>query len=517
MGKTPILETREDLFCPVCGTQGMRPLERKAESGKTRYKCVGFQGERGCGFRTTTALYTPPQLLPKPKVSEIKKYKRFIITSAVNDTPLAGEAHKTFERMARELNACYLVIPGRYKNPNMLNQGIQHNYTWPEEVLPYICNADVELNKNLVIRSLFPIQYAAINPLSGMNHAGDIRSEIFGHPQIAMQMVATAKNELPKMLHTTGSISVKNYSSSKQGKKAEFHHQIGALFIEVEGDKFWPTQLRFDGEGVYLFNRFYTPRSSRKAKSVPAIVFGDTHVRWLSHKVKGQLDAVRDSLKPMTEVYHDLHDQHIGSHHNENNINFNLRKSIQKEFSVRDELMMSVNFLKNKPNAVIIDSNHHRHLDQWFNRFKPKNDHVNLELYYELGALMRDDLKSGGDGNLFRLFIEKYCKTPVQFVNGNESYEIEGIDCSQHGDIGPNGSRGSAKSFSKTGHRTIIGHSHTPGIEKGCYQVGTSTTDLEYAVGYSSWMNTHCIIYPNGKRGLFSLVKDKLSPMMRSL
>lgn len=502
---------REDLFCPECAYKGMRPQPTKAESGRTRYRCIS------CGFRTTTALYTEPQLLPKTKVTEIKKYKRFIITSAVNDTDLVLEAHKTFIKMAKELDACYLVIPGVYKNPDLKHQGVIHNYTWPDEIMDYCCNADVPLNRSLIIRGKTRLQYTMVNPLEGMNHAGGTESEIYAHPQVAMQMVPTAKNSLPKMLHTTGSISVKNYGGSKRAKKAEFHHSVGALFIEIEGDKFWPTQLRFDGEGCYLFNRFYHSRGSRKAEKIPGIVFGDTHVRWLKPKVETALDTVRKALQPEILVYHDLHDHHIGSHHNESNMIFNLKKSLMKEYSVRDELMRSVKFLEDKPNAVIVDSNHHRHLDQWFNRFMKKSDNVNLELYSELHELLREDLKNEGDGNLFRLFLQRYCKTKIRFVDGNEEFNILDIDCSQHGDIGPNGSRGTSRSFSRTGHKTIIGHSHTPSIEKGCYQVGTSTTDLDYAVGYTSWMNTHCLIYPNGKRALFSLVEDKLSPLMRRL
>ena len=508
IAKEPV---REDLFCPECASPGMRPQPQPAESGRKRYRCVS------CGFRTTSTLYTPPQLLPKTRVSDIKKHKRFIITSAVNDTLLVHEAHETFKRMAKELDACYLVIPGVYKNPDLKHQGVINNYTWPAEIMPYLCNTDVQLNRSITIRGLTRIQYTAINPLSGMNHAGGIESEVYGHPQIAMQMVPTAKNSLPKMLHTTGSISVKNYGGSKTAKKAEFHHAVGALFIEIEGNKFWPTQLRFDGEGVYLFNRFYTPKSSRRVDRIPGIVFGDTHIRFLRKKVAEALDKVRSSLRPETLVFHDIHDHHVGSHHNEHNTVFNLKMSLKQEISIRQELMMIVDFLRDKPNAVIVDSNHHRHLNQWFNRFNPHRDNANLELYAELMSLVREDLLKNGDGNLLRLFIQKYSKIQPRFVGGNDDFSILDIDCSQHGDIGPNGSRGSVRSFSKTGHKTIIAHSHTPGIEKSCYQVGTSTDDAEYAVGYSSWMITHCLIYPNGKRGLFSLVDDKLSPLMRAM
>jgi len=510
-GSKPTLETREDLFCPECSNEGMRPLETKAESGRTRYRCVT------CGFRTTTTLYTKPQLLPETKVSEIKKHKRFLITSAVNDTKLVMEAHKTFERIAKELDACYLVIPGVYKNPDLKHQGVIHGYTWPKEILPYICNADVALNKNLTIRGSTRIQYTAINPLSGMNHAGDIRSEIFGHPQIAMEMVATPKVSLPKMMHTTGSISVKNYGGSKRAKKAKSHHSIGAVFIEIEGSSFWHTEVGFDGEGAYLFNRYYTPKGSRKAGGSLGAVFGDIHVRNLTKQSKKGIDNIRKIFKPETEVYHDLHDQHIGSHHHVNDTIFHIGKSIAKEHSIRDELLMSVKFLEDKPNVVLVDSNHHRHLDQWFNRFKANRDPVNADLYFELGEMAREDFRKGGDANLFRLFIERYSKVPVTFVHGNDLFIIGEIDCSQHGDRGPNGARGSAKSFSKTGYKTIIAHVHTPGIEKGCWQVGTSTLNLNYAIGYSSWMITHCIIHKNGKRALVSIVNNKLSPILREL
>ncbi len=51
-----------------------------------------------------------------------------------------------------------------------------------------------------------------------------------------------------------------------------------------------------------------------------------------------------------------------------------------------------------------------------------------------------------------------------------------------------------------------VGHGHTPGIEKGCHQVGVSTLDLGYVKGLSSHMITHDVIYPNGKRALISIV-----------
>jgi hypothetical protein len=62
----------------------------------------------------------------------------------------------------------------------------------------------------------------------------------------------------------------------------------------------------------------------------------------------------------------------------------------------------------------------------------------------------------------------------------------------------------------RIGVKSIIGHSHTPAIEEGCYQVGTSTKlSRGYTHGPSSWLNTHCLIYPNGKRTLINVIDGK--------
>lgn len=507
--KNPI---REDLWCPFCGHCGMRKLSNDvAQSGRPRYRC------QGCHKRTTQPSYAPVQVLPKAKIGEIKKHKFFVITSAVNDTPIIEAAFETFRQIAERNGGCLLVIPTVYKNPDLYHQGVTDGFTWPEEIIPHLCNANVKLNNNLVIKGETRIQHTVINPLAGLNHAGSEASEVYAHSQVAMQMIATPRHNLPKMLHTTGTISQPNYGGSVRAQKAKFHHSISALIIETEGDKFWPRQVHFDGDGAFDLDRYYTPDGYTTGWSVAAMVYGDVHVQALDPKVDQLLKQVNKKLAPEQKVFHDLHDQHVGSHHRKDDVIFGLAKAKQGRLSVRDELMCAVEYLEKHPESFIVDSNHHRHLDQWFNRFNPKNDLVNVDLYFELAELLRADLEEGGDGNLFRLFVHAYCGAEVNFVNPDDRFLIRGIDCSQHGDRGPNGARGSARGFAQSGSKTMVGHSHTPQIEKGCYVVGVMSPDLDYAKGLSSWCNTHGIIYDNGKRALFNIIKGKLSPSMRKM
>lgn len=507
--KNPV---RDDLYCPFCGHQGMKEcLSDVAMSGKKRYACIG------CKSRTTKPAYAPIQVLPKTKVTRIKKKRKFIITSAVNDTELVMGAHGTFKKWAEENDAEYLIIPGVYKNPDLMHQGINGNYSWPDEILPHLCNADVKIGSNIVVKGETRIQYTAVNPLNGLNHAGGIDSEIYGHPQIAAEPVATPRGVDPKYLMTTGSISKPNYGDSLKARKAEFHHSISALVIEVEGKNYWSRQVHYDGSGAYDLDKYYTPAKTTKSKSIAGLIYGDTHIKQLTEKTEALLQQVTGALRPKHKVFHDLHDHDVGSHHKKDDVITLLKQAHKRDISIRDELMLSVKFLDKHPGCYLVESNHHRHLNQWFNRFNPKNDQVNLDLYYELGALVNSSISKGGTDDLFRLFCEKYCKVKVNYVDSNDNFEIEGVNCSQHGDRGPNGSRGSAAAFAKTGVKTMIGHSHSWRIIKGAYQVGASVENLGYENGFSTNSIAHGVIYRNGKRAIFSIKNDKLSPMMRVL
>lgn len=506
--------TRNDLYCPFCGGCGMRQLSEshRAQSGKRRYKCVS------CSKRTTQPAYGPVQVLPKTRVTEIKKSKFFVITSAVNDTPIVTSAFETFKRVAEDNNGKLLVIPTVYKNPDLKHEGATATYTYPDDIIPYLCNANIKLNTHIEIKGETRIEHCVINPLAGLNHAGSMISEVYGHSQVAMEMVATPHHKMPKMLHTTGTVSQHNYGGSIRAQKAKFHHSISALIVEVEGDKFWTREIHFDGTGCYDLNKYYTPDHTETGWTTAGIVYGDIHIRALRKRTLELMNFVADKLDPEFEVFHDIHDHAIGNHHIKDNTIALAAQSIKGQLSIRDELMMAVEFLAGRAMPVVVDSNHNRHLDQWFNRYNQKSDPINLPLHLELGEMLRLDLINGGDGNLFKLFVEKYSPTHESiFVGPNDEFNIRGIDCSQHGDRGPNGSRGSAKSFAKSGVKTFVGHSHTPRIEKGCYQVGTSSVDMEYAQGFSSWCITHGLIYDNGKRALFNIVDGKLSPTMRKM
>jgi hypothetical protein len=63
---------------------------------------------------------------------------------------------------------------------------------------------------------------------------------------------------------------------------------------------------------------------------------------------------------------------------------------------------------------------------------------------------------------------------------------------------------------SPSGRRANIGHTHSAGIYDGLYVAGTSSTlDMGYNKGPSSWSHSHVVTYPNGKRTMVTMYAGK--------
>jgi len=399
-----------------------------------------------------------------------------------------------------------------------MHKGADSEMQWPPEVLPYLLDEDLILNSNLAVMGDVKIVATAVNPLSGLQTISGHRSAILGHAQVAMEMVATPHNKLPKMLHTTGSVSRKNYGRSKTGKKAEHHHTLGAVYVETQGKYFWPRELIADSSGTfYDLDIRYTREGYTTGHPVSGLVLGDEHVKWSDAAVlkatfegKGSLCG---TVKPEALVRHDIHDHYSGSHHHLGNHLLQLAKHIKADDIVEEELQLSADHVNHTspPNCInyIIESNHHDHLAQWLNKTDPKRDLKNAAFYYKLMGKAVEAIEKGDHRSVFELWMADNLQAPYKFINANDELLIEGIDCSQHGHIGANGARAGKRSFANASYKMIAGHSHSPCIEKGFYQVGTSTMKMGYAKGLSSWMVTHAIIYPNGKRSLIHIINGK--------
>lgn len=462
------------------------------------------------------------------KPSDVAHLRRFVITSALNNCEIHTSFLKSLQTFCATENAQLLVIPVAYKNVSLFDR--DYSPEWPSELEEYFITGDVELSSNLVIMGSMRIQATAARPLQGTQGISKGRSAIFGHPRLALETVPTPMSKMPLVYMTTGTLSQASYSNTKAGRLGEFHHNPGAVVVETDGNKFWWRHVHPDKFGSFIdINKQYGPDGSVfPAPPAEAVIVGDVHVGFDHPSVVSCiLGGLIPSIRAKSVILHDLLDFFSGSHHHASNNVLRVLKAARGRHSVYRELKDVAEWLDTYclegTHYHIVRSNHHDHLDRWLNNNSAHIDAENLWLWHHLNAqqlkMALDIAHSAKDSNkwgvtsAFQLAMEALCKEDTRgrfsFADDKRPLEFCGIDCSNHGDRGPNGTRGSRAAFAKVQRKTFIAHSHSPGIHDGCYQVGKSSTGEAYLSGYSSHLHCSGVIYCDGNRTLLPVIDGK--------
>lgn len=441
-------------------------------------------------------------------MSAARKGRDFVITSHTNNSQLEQDFISTLELFLEDKKGQLLVVPVRYKNPSLMQSN--QDYHWDKRIYPYALLKDLNLGRKLVIKA-HRIVATAINPLQGLQALSGEKSAIYGHPQLALEPVGTPKNERPKIMHTTGSCNKPMYSATGAGGKANFHHSVSALYVQLVTIKgvpeFHVIQLNWDGKGFYYYDEYWTPEGVTKGHKAAAMVHGDIHAINECPIVTKCKHQVQELVNPRVNVFHDLHDHKIGSHHA--TLRERIEQALAGQISVEDEVRLSIDYVNRLGGAEnwIIGSNHNDHLDKWLWSYKEDKDPYNAQF----AAWLKYKVINSDKGALQVCFDEFGCDKNYEFKDRNQACTIKNIDLSQHGDVGVNGSRGSDAAYAKTLRKMIKGHSHTATINKGCYSVGVSgdIQKFSYASGYSTWSNSDVLIYANGKRAIITYWNGK--------
>lgn len=472
------------------------------------------------------------QTTPKARsASELRRLARrgdFIVTAAQNNTPPEPGFFEALKVFAEHRKAELLVIPIRYKNPTSAIDPSEatsdpEDYWWHSDFLPHLLETDVQVHEGLWIMGGWRIQATSRDPLgAGMEAPSRGASAIYGHSQLTMRTVATPQHRLPKLLYSTGAATAKNYSETRMGRLADFHHSHSAIIVEVRGKRFHTREVTWDRltQCFYDLDERFTPGGMVKSPGALALITGDEHVRFRSREVvratyEGE-DSIKSVLRPQRIVRHDVQDTYSVSPHHEFNSITRAVKSAKRRDSLADELDETLEFIESTGTGcenVIVSSNHHDHLVRWLRGPEPKDHNAALYHWFKWRILSEATLDGRGVSHPDPLALYARDMRPftgdltITFLGPDDSYQVLGIELGMHGHLGPNGARGNIRNLSRIGTRSVVGHSHTPGIYQGVYQVGTSSNlRLEYNAGPSSWLHCHCIIHPNGKRQMIPII-----------
>lgn len=505
------------LKCPQCLHDSVIRKGYCSDTGKQRFKC------KACGHRTVAPLginYDDPAIdrtTVSEKVKQSKKKRKWLITSAQNATPVFQPALDACMTWCSHNEGELIVIPNRYKNPTSLFTDKDHDW-WHPSLVPSLVDQRVELCKGLVLLADIKVVPTAKNPLTGMEGFTGDKSCIVGHPHYQFHTVATRAGDLAKIMTTTGSITLPNYTNSKAGKIGDHHHSLGAVVVEWDGECFHIRKVGFENDGSFIdWDKRYTIGGVEDAPRPKSLVLGDLHQWWVSKDADScTFDFLIPNLSPEKVVLHDVLDSYSISHHARNDPFIRWAKHHFNKGNIRTEIEDLAEFLGERIlkdiEYFIIPSNHDDHVTRFIKEVDWRTDLENAEFYLEtaLHMLRGTKMVDGGSSTPrpFDYWMNKLLPE-ISILDRDKSFMVGDVEHSFHGDVGPNGARGSAKNLSRVGVKTTIGHGHSPCVVDACYQVGVMAPDMVYASGPSGWMVSHVLQYANDKRTHVHIIKGK--------
>ena len=474
---------------------------------------------------------TPPEdkpvaggTLAEPEATQQRRTgRRFILTSAQNNSLVHADFLASLQTMARHTGAEIIISRFTYnkaaweRSAKVTRESDEIWYA--EELRPYLTSASIRLAEDLVFCAELDRLPTAVDPLSGLDSYTKESSGVVGHPKVAMKSMAVMNGFANRFMFSTGCVTQRHYIDRLAGQKAAFHHTFAALYVEVDADGLWFARQLVAGEAGEFQDlaTVYTPNGTREAR-VAAIVWGDIHRIHMAPEMQAACwgpGGILETLRPAIQVKHDtLHFQ--GRSHHSVKDPFLLAEFMRTGAdSVEGEIRGDARFLLDTQGpedciTIVPEANHNTHLRRWLTESDFRSDPVNARYGHYLAWRTHQAIDEGrGSGfNVYEFAVREAAQADgdlgrTRFLTVDESFVVAGVELGLHGDNGPNGSRGSPKSYRQLGRRAVTGHVHSPGIVDGVYTVGvTGSLDQGYNKGPSSWAQSHCLVYENGKRAI---------------
>jgi hypothetical protein len=463
--------------------------------------------------------------------------KRFIFSSAQNGTDVHDGFMDNLEAYAEHLGA-KIYISGFTYNKALFEDHSKEIAPYHPRVAPYLTKDQLEVSGRLLFCGEQNTLPTADQPLSGFEAYTREKWGIFPHPRVQLRSIPTLFHAAPKIIMTTGAVTKKNYIQKKAGIKAEFHHIIGAVLVEVDADgDVFCRHLLADKAGNFqdLTTRVEGGKVLADKFPVEAVTWGDIHTDMLDPEVAlgaWGLDvegmetvspsSMLNELEPRYQFFHDVIDFRRRNHHNIDDPHHLFEMWCKETDRVEDEFIAVGCFLHATARpwcqSYVIDSNHDRALNKWLKRADYRKDPANARFFLECQAEMYAAIEEHRQHFIIAEWAIRNMgglndDDPVTFLDRTDSFTICNgtIECALHGDQGANGAKGHVNSFARMGPKANTADKHGAEILEGIYQAGHSCKrDMVYnRGGLTSWNHSHIVTYPNGKRTIITMVGRK--------
>lgn len=478
------------------------------------------------------------QRAPKPVKIEapVRGKKCFIFSSAQNGTAIHGEFLSNLEAYAKHLKAP-LHISGFTYNKSLFEDHSKEQPDYHERVKPYLISHPFDIAEKIMFCGEMNTLPTATNPLEGFEAYTRSRWGVFPHPRVQLKSIATMFKAAPKIIMTTGAVTHRNYVQKKAGIKAEFHHVIGAVLVEVDDDgDYFCRHLLAEKDGSFQdLDVRVNDGKITSGHRVEAVTWGDIHAERLDPAValgawgldaddlsglvdRDPDDTMLDALRPKYQFFHDVLDFRRRNHHNIRDPHFRFDMWVNGTESVEDEIARVAEFLdrtrRSWCRSFVVDSNHDRALKRWLREADYRQDPPNARFFLSCQAALYEAIEKGDENFMVAEWAAKqyFPLDDVTFLHNTDSFMIcGGIECALHGDLGANGAKGFVNQFARMGPKANIAHHHGAEIFEGIFQAGHSCNrDMVFnRGGLSSWNPSHIVTYPSGKRTIVTMQGSK--------
>ena len=448
---------------------------------------------------------------------EIKKYSKFVITTAVQGKEVNKDFANSLRNYAKRNGALLLVLPCE----DVASRGKKAQTL---EISPDLSDfkvvfKDLYINKNLCLCAI-KVSAKQINSLTGLDRLTVQRqaSIIVASPKVFLRYVPNMHYDIPPALMTTGAVTINNYDndmymSKRTSTLAEGDHAYGAVIVEVENENiFHFRHVQASPENsVTDMGIDYLPDGSIQPLGETVMIMGDSHTGYHDKELH---TAVMDmALKTgVDHVYlHDVFNATSVTHHDKGKGITKAIKALEGNLDLEAECEAAKNYIRNiqlhDMDVYIVNSNHDNHLLRYLESCGFADDPLNWKFSLKL-ALAATDHK-----NPLQYAIETelgYKDPRVHWLPEDISHKVYGVEVGVHGDRGANGSKGSLQIFEKGLGNCVVAHAHSAAIIRNAFCVGTvGVMDMGYNKGLSSWTRTCCLIYKNGTKQLINFIPNE--------
>jgi hypothetical protein len=317
------------------------------------------------------------------------------------------------------------------------------------------------------------------------------------------------------MLAATGAITEPHYYDTTSGEQAFERHVMGALVVEIDGDKFHVRQLQFAEDGSFwdfadgLCLRYSADGITKGTARL--IGRGDDHGGpsvWGDPTANEAAAKLTTELQPDMVTVEDMFDGASVNPHAVKSISQRLgtpraATTIASEGEVTRLHLQSIRaLLKKGAQLVVKPSNHHRFLNRYLDDGRWPLDSVNYSpLVLTLARLYHFD---GVDP--VQALVDPD-QSIARWLRRDDSFVVEGVEYGFHLDEGNNGGPASNRAHAASHGKAGGGHVHSPQILWGIFRSGTMARKRQgYNSGPSSWEHSLEVCWPGGMRQLVHII-----------